>query len=242
MSNKTEVIIFDEIGPVEFKRNRTSKRLSIYIKPFKGVVVVMPLRYSLKTASTFVDSKKDWILESLSKMKKYENQRTLFDENSNFHTRSFRLRVVKHNKPSTRLQLKDGILTASYPLNEDVYSDDIQENIRFGIIEALRIEAKNFLPQRVSYFASKYGFKYRKVFIKNLKSRWGSCSSVDNINLNLHLMRLPSHLIDYVILHELCHTIEKNHGPNFWSLLDKYCDGRAKELSKEMRNYRTTIF
>jgi len=87
-------------------------------------------------------------------------------------------------------------------------------------IEILRFKAKSYLPFRVQELAEQYDFKYNRVFIKNLKTRWGSCSYKNNINLNLHLMRLPDKLVDYVILHELAHTKEKNHGKGFYSLMD----------------------
>lgn len=83
-------------------------------------------------------------------------------------------------------------------------------------IKQLRKEAKIFLPKRTEELAEIYNFQYKKVYIKNQKTRWGSCSHVNNINLNINLMRLPKHLIDYVILHELMHTRHKNHGPKFW--------------------------
>jgi predicted metal-dependent hydrolase len=85
--------------------------------------------------------------------------------------------------------------------------------------------------------AAKHRFAFKAVYIKNLKSKWGSCSSQGNINLNLHLMRLPDHLIDYIILHELCHTRQMNHGPEFWKLLNTITGGKAQQLDKEMKNY-----
>ncbi len=240
--SREEKIFLDDIGAVTFKRHRSSKRVSIYVKPFVGVVVVMPMRYSLKDATKFVLSKKEWIIQSVEKIKHYENQQTIFDENTKFSTRGFSLKIEKHLSEDFRFLLKNSILTIYYPAKMDVRDNVVQENIRYGIEEAMRVEAKSYLPGRLDYFAKKYGFEYNKVSIRNNSSRWGSCSYDDNINLNLQLMRLPSHLIDYVILHELCHTIEKNHSSDFWSLLDRYTNGNAKKLAKEMKNYRTKIY
>ena len=77
--------------------------------------------------------------------------------------------------------------------------------------------------------------------MRNSKTRWGSCSYENNINLNLHLMRLPNHLIDYVILHELVHTKIKNHSKDFWNLLD-VVTGNAKNLDRELKNHHTKIY
>ena len=112
---------------------------------------------------------------------------------------------------------------------------------RKEIVRFLRQEAENYLPNRVEYFAEKYDLNYKKVTIKNTKTRWGSCSYINNINLNLHLIRLPDKLIDYVILHELAHTKVKNHQKEFWDLLDFY-SGDAKGLDKELKKYNTHIF
>ena len=105
-------------------------------------------------------------------------------------------------------------------------------------IRELRIKALEYLPGRLQALAKINRFEYSGVKISKSKSRWGSCSSKKNINLSLFLMRLPLHLIDYVILHELCHTIEMNHGPQFWELLENTCNGRARLLRKELKTYR----
>lgn len=88
-------------------------------------------------------------------------------------------------------------------------------------IVALRKLAKAWLPARLQLLASHYGFTYGRVAIKNNRTNWGSCSARNNINLNLHLMRLPEHLRDYVILHELCHLRHHDHGENFHRLLEQ---------------------
>ena len=117
----------------------------------------------------------------------------------------------------------------------------VQAAIHKAVEEAWRIEAKAVLPKRVSELAGKFGFKYQEVFVKNAKTRWGSCSHNNRINLSLHLMMLPDHLIDYVILHELTHTIHKNHGPKFWLYLDQITGG-VKKLEKEINSKRIGLF
>lgn len=103
--------------------------------------------------------------------------------------------------------------------------------------EDLRAEAKAWLVPRLATLAAEHGFSYNKVFIKNNVSNWGSCSTKGNINLNMQLMRLPEELRDYVILHELCHLKQLNHGPEFHALLNNLCEGREKELRRQLRQY-----
>ncbi|GHV60657.1 hypothetical protein FACS1894182_15350 [Bacteroidia bacterium] len=101
----------------------------------------------------------------------------------------------------------------------------------------LRIRAKQYLPAELQRLSELHGFRYTQVKIRKSKTRWGSCSSKGIINLSFYLMLLPSHLIEYVLLHELCHTVEMNHSIAFWSLLNNHTDGQAKVLRKELRNY-----
>ena len=106
-------------------------------------------------------------------------------------------------------------------------------------IEMLRKEAKQVLPRRVAELAYMFDFHYKDLKIQSSKTRWGSCSGQNSINLSLYLMRVPSHLVDYVILHELCHTVHHDHSPRFWELMDKVTDGHAKDMRKELANYTT---
>ncbi len=242
MNKHSSVIEVEGLGPVLFKANPRCKRLSIRIKPGEGVLVAFPPGFSAKKAMNFVLEKRSWIHKNLQKIREREQALTIFDEQTRFKTRSFELRIERQARQNVRVQLEDGLLRVFYPEHLNVANAPIQESIRYGIEEAMRLEAKRVLPHKVNQFCGQYGFRVNQVFIKNLKSRWGSCSSVNNINLNLHLMRLPDHLADYVVLHELCHTVEKNHGPGFWRLLDSVCGQRARHLAKEMRQYRTTIY
>ena len=104
-------------------------------------------------------------------------------------------------------------------------------------VAELRRQAKAYLPGRLAELAALHGFSYNQVRIKHNVSNWGSCSVKKNINLNLNLMRLPSELQDYVMLHELCHLRHLNHGPEFHALLESVCP-EHRELRKKLKEYR----
>jgi predicted metal-dependent hydrolase len=79
--------------------------------------------------------------------------------------------------------------------------------------------ARALVHARLQFFNRHYGFAWGKVFIRNQRSRWGSCSSKGNLNFSFKLVRLPPELADYIIVHELCHLKEFNHSPRFWALV-----------------------
>lgn len=99
-----------------------------------------------------------------------------------------------------------------------------------------RATAKGIITGRLEELAGKHGFKYNKVFIKNQKTRWGSCSSLKNLSLNYKIALLPGRLMDYILLHELVHTRHANHGRQFWDELTRIV-GDAKALDRELNEY-----
>jgi len=95
-----------------------------------------------------------------------------------------------------------------------------------------RAEAKHKLIERLRHLAAEHCFIYNRVFVRNQKTRLGTCSNRNNIGLNIKVSCLPKDLMDYVILHELAHTRVKNHGNDFWMLMDKLVgNGKAKAAS-----------
>jgi len=97
-------------------------------------------------------------------------------------------------------------------------------------------EARRKLKRRLEHLAARHGFTYGRLFIRNQKTRWGSCSSKNNISLNMKLSLLPEELMDYVILHELAHTRIKDHGGAFWKLMDTLV-GNGKAKATRLRKY-----
>jgi len=104
-------------------------------------------------------------------------------------------------------------------------------------IEELRRAAKADLPARIERIAAQTGLKYAKLTIRASRTKWGSCSWQNHISLSLFLMTLPEHLRDYVIVHELCHTVHHNHSPRFHALVDQLVGGREKPLNRELRGF-----
>lgn len=101
-------------------------------------------------------------------------------------------------------------------------------------IDALRLQAKNELPARLSELALRYGFAYNRVTIKHNATNWGSCSAKGNINLNLNIVRLPRALQDYILLHELCHLRHQDHGHGFHLLLEHVLTDNLLKLMDDM--------
>lgn len=102
------------------------------------------------------------------------------------------------------------------------------------LTEVLRGEAKYHIPQLVATEANRLCLAYNSVTIRKVHSRWGSCSSRAGLNFSLFAMLLPTHLLRYVVLHEMAHLTYMNHGPHFWALLDIYLEADARALQAQL--------
>lgn len=236
-----KIIYIDGVGKVIVKHSNRARYLNISIRPFVSIRASVPVGMSYNSATRLITERTAWLKLHLTKMKEIEKLQTMFDENSGFCTKFHRLNLKKTNRKNISVRLSSGKINVLYPDELNVVSNELQIAIRKGIERALKIEAKEILPDRVKKLADQFKFNYNKLTLKNIKSRWGSCSRKNNINLSIHLMRLPEHLIDYVVLHELAHTIHHNHGTNFWNLLNDLT-GAAKKMDKELRKYRIAIY
>ncbi len=235
------IIFFDGIGDVFFKKNKRAKRLTIRVKTTHEVKVTIPFHISYFQAESFVREKAPWINKIRNKIIENSGQQTQFHELTEFSTRNHVLRIERIEGDRIHKKIGNGKILVSVPFSCKIDSAAAQEKIRSAILETWRKEAKDILPARLEKLAKHHKFVYRSVSIKNMKSRWGSCTGRNGINLNLHLVRLPEHLCDYIILHELVHTIHKHHGKSFWNSLDELC-GDAKGIAKELKNFRLDIW
>tara|TARA_B100000767_G_scaffold8209_1_gene8068 strand:+ start:37 stop:753 length:717 start_codon:yes stop_codon:yes gene_type:complete len=226
---------------INFRKSLKARNISIRIKPFEGVLVTVPSFLSFKIAKDFVESKMNWIQKNLHKIQSQEQLQTNFTIGSIFQTKFHSIFIYSTSEINNTFLKENKSIKIYISDKNEIQSIENQNYIRNVIEKILRIEAKSFLPKRVDELAKKHNFTYQKLAIKNTKTRWGSCSFKNNINLSLHLMRLREELIDYVILHELVHTKVKNHRQEFWTTLDIHCS-KSKNLDRELKKYSLRIF
>lgn len=106
-----------------------------------------------------------------------------------------------------------------------------------ALVEELRRAAKADLPARIERLSRQTGLKYAGLTIRASRTKWGSCSGRNTISLSVFLMKLPEHLRDFVIIHELCHTVHHDHSPRFHALVDRLVGGNEKALNRELRAF-----
>jgi predicted metal-dependent hydrolase len=226
-----KVVQLKSIGNVTFLKNRRSKNIKISVKPDKSILVSFPVYCTSGEAMAFVQSNKDWIKQQQERMELQKNNiDTDTTINTKLHKVSFLLSDsydVETRNSGVRIMVKDFDSEQSQYFIEDI------------LTQIYRFEAKRLLPSRLAELAQKHGFEYQKVTIRNNKRNWGSCSSKNNISLNLQMMKLPDKLIDYILLHELVHTKIKNHSSEFWEKLNEITDNQARELAKQVKKYST---
>lgn len=164
----------------------------------------------------------------------------LITEESVIDTFTFQARISRTDKmKNVQMRLRNGELIIFIPDGLDIMNGQLQNTVKEMIRHVLRHEAKRVLPQKVAFWAKKFNLQFSQVRINKSTTRWGSCSRQKNINLSLYLLLLPEKLIDYVVLHELAHTVEMNHGEKFWELLSKLCGEDARAISRSVRKFNS---
>ena len=224
------------LGAITVVRSSRLRRLGISIRATGEIRLSIPSGVSDRQAIQFLNEKEQWAVRTRERLARRYPHETI---ELPYATRSHVLQLNPCPCLSPSARIGNGIIRVSYPAALRYDAPEVQRIIQQGIEEAWRIEAKAYLPQRVDALCKTFGFRCGTVTIRNTRSRWGSCSSENNLSLSIHLMKLPDHLIDYVIVHELCHTLHKNHGAEFHQLLNRLTGGKHPQLRQELKNYTT---
>lgn len=227
--------------PLRFVQKPRARRISITIKPFQGILVGVPPGLSVTEAQRFVEMKRKWIQKALDKTSAQERKFTVFTENTYFVTRNHELCIERTDGERIRGKIENRKIRIFVPHGIDIKNDIVQLTIRKGIEMAWAKEANEMLPARIIALAKEHGLFFNKLAIKNVKSKWGSCTGRNDIVLSIHIVRLPDILIDYVLLHELVHTIHKNHGPAFWHMLNELT-GDSRGLDDQLNHFSIRMY
>lgn len=235
-----KIVQHPQLGTLELCPNARAR--SFTFRPTaEGMRVTTPLLFTLKDLNACVDRILPRLL-TLRERNAQKVQQQFIGPDFSIEREFFQMHLAEADVRRVAARFFKGALTISYPQGTSFDDATLQQWFVTVVEESLRRQAKIVLPDRLHQLAQQCGFTHGEVKIKKSHGRWGSCNGRKNINLSLYLLLLPTHLIDYVILHELCHTIEMNHSPRFWAKLDEVTGGCALQLRAEMKNYDTTIF
>jgi predicted metal-dependent hydrolase len=221
---KTQQRTIEGLGNIVVIKKKGLKRINMRLSHNGDIKISIPYLVPYASAYSFAKSQKQWILTQKAKVKHVnfynnmpigKNHNLVFEQSKKLGTR------INNNEIKIRLAPNDN-------LNDD---DEVVIKIKQAIKRALTIEAKEFLPSRTNQLAEQYNYKINDISVKPMKTRWGHCSSQQNIVFNIYLLMLPDELIDYVICHELAHTLHMNHSQAFWNEV-----GRTTPDYKHLKN------
>ncbi len=230
-----KIIEDEQLGRLVIRVNARARRL-VFRSKSDAIYVSVPPHTSLAEVERAIEKLRSRLVVSKQKL-----SRPLIDLNYKIEVDYFKLSLVAGNRDKFLSHSELGNMKIVCPPNADFADEKLQEWLHKVIEEALRRNAKIILPPRIYMLAQQHRFAYKSVKINSSQGRWGSCSAQKNINLSCYLLLLPAHLIDYVLLHELCHTRELNHSDRFWALLDEVSGGKSTAWREELKKFQATI-
>lgn len=232
MISKKQIISDKDFGKIHFVVRRSARNITMRVKE-DGLHVTTPPYRSITALLEAIAPFRERLRNVCSEVKPNP-----FDLNFSIEAECFRLKLETSPLKNFTVSMRDETVVIACPAHADFTTDRVQTLVKNAVMRAMRKKAEEYLPPLVQYWSSLFDLPYNKVTISKARSRWGSCSSKRDISLSFYLMLLPAHLMDYVILHELAHTREMNHGPKFWELLNQLTDSKALALRKELRMHR----
>ena len=209
------------------KRNSKSKRLRLTVTPGRGLTVVAPKRLGIRSIQKMVLESREWIARHLPQEAPKEPRPASIvfpsvGETWNIDYRATSSRTVRTRESSPKtLSLKGAV--------------DHEPLVHKALKKWCQCRGETILVAWLARLSHETGYRFSRALIRGQQTRWGSCSTQRVISLNYHLLFLKPELVRYVLIHELCHTVEMNHTRAFWTLVLEH-DPEARNHRKELRN------
>ncbi|MSO14320.1 M48 family metallopeptidase [Rickettsiales endosymbiont of Trichoplax sp. H2] len=192
---------------VNIRKSKKAKNIAIKIINQK-VELVIPLWVPLKVGYKFLINKEEWIENKLRNITNINDQ-----ANKNQYPIFGKYYDVVHAECRLMKYAKiEGDIIKVYGMKQDI--NNSLKQLFINIIT-------NKINELCQFYANKHNFSYKKIFIKDLKTKWGSCSSLKNLSFNWRIIFAPIEVVEYLVVHELCHLKEMNHSKKYWKLVEE---------------------
>jgi predicted metal-dependent hydrolase len=197
--------------------NRTDRTKSATIKVEDGVViVVVPRALTQERIKKLLDDKKIWIKQKIAlspELQVTHEKHYVSGEAFSYLGRNYRLKITEGEL--TPIKLMQGRLTISAP------KDDSQHKlVKYALISWFRRRAELKLREKIIRYSPIVGVETNGYKVKEFQSRWGSCTPGGRVDFNWKIIMAPNRVVDYVVVHELCHLKQHDHSPQFWKLVE----------------------
>lgn len=207
---------YPPIGDVVVCTRRNALRTTFRVSAAEVKIVTSP--WLIDTVFPLAEERIQWILAAREQLQSKAETFVLTPDSevkTCFFTLHFAPMESSQRKTVFVVQRSTDEVKVFYRADLQFETTEVQQSLRRILKQLLKAEAERYLPNRLAQMAEKHGFKFSSSHINSATGRWGSCTSTKRINLSLYLMLLPAELIDFVLVHELCHTKEMNHGEKF---------------------------
>ncbi|HET7630194.1 MAG TPA: SprT family zinc-dependent metalloprotease, partial [Candidatus Saccharimonadales bacterium] len=221
-----------DFGRINIRRTNLSRSIRLRLLPDGRLSATMPRRAPLYLLKSLINDSRHELKRQVDDIK---SRQTIY-RHAQAIGRSHRLIIEHHAIDQPNGRLSGQTLLVKLPDDWPVEAPAAQDFIRSWCLKALKKEARSYLPRRLKYLADHFGFDYLKIRYGNPKGRWGSYSSNGTVSLNVALMNLPLEVVDYVLIHELCHSRHPHHQTSFWQEVEA-CLPDYKNLRRQLKNH-----
>ena len=224
-----------EFGMVKVRYDVRACRIIFRVKD-GALVITAPTATSLTIVEKSLNEKRSAISQLFNK-----SQINILRVGDTVQTRCFAIELHSHALSKMLFSLKNSKLNIFIPQNVNIESITFQKLLKQNILKVAKRASVGYLSTRLNELAQARGLKYNEFAVSTARTRMGVCSNKKKITLSVYLIFYPQHLVDYVILHELAHLTEMNHGPRFHALCNSYCGGKERELEREFKRFKLPL-